>query len=133
MGSAGRWPAVFGGTPNTSGDTDWKNRTVFRATQPDGRRRAGDDSTRAALSPRSTVSLRLREPQAKFMKRNVTGDYVFMFIGKGKNVAFYDAYKTALPGGGYQAGTSYIQQPDVTKIVTVVEVGNELRVSPLVK
>jgi hypothetical protein len=67
------------------------------------------------------------------MKRNVTGDYVFMFIGKGKNVAFYDAYKTALPGGGYQAGTSYIQQPDVTKIVTVVEVGNELRVSPLVK
>jgi outer membrane protein assembly factor BamB len=60
MGSAGRWPAVFGGPPNTSGDTDWKNQTVFLATQPDGRRRAGDDRTRAACSPRSTASLRLR-------------------------------------------------------------------------
>jgi hypothetical protein len=34
MGSAGRWPAVFGVPPNTSGDTDWKNQTVFLATQP---------------------------------------------------------------------------------------------------
>jgi hypothetical protein len=59
MGSAGRWPAVFGVPPNTSGDTDWKNQTVFLATQPDGRRRVGDDSTRAACSPRSTASLRL--------------------------------------------------------------------------
>jgi hypothetical protein len=60
MGSAGRWPAVFGVPPNTSGDTDWKNQTLFLATQTDGRRRVGDDSTRAACSPRSTASLWLR-------------------------------------------------------------------------
>jgi AraC-like DNA-binding protein len=67
MGSAGRWPAVFGGPPNTSGDTDWKNQTVFLATQPDGRRRAGDDRARAARSPRSTASLRLSPQRIYFI------------------------------------------------------------------
>jgi hypothetical protein len=67
MGSAGRWPAVFGVPPNTSGNTDWKNQKVFLATQPDGRRRVGDDSTRAACSPRSTASFRLRRNAMKRM------------------------------------------------------------------
>jgi hypothetical protein len=53
---------VFGGPPNTSGDTDWKNQTVFLATQPDGRRRVGDASTRAAIAPAITHALNNSTP-----------------------------------------------------------------------
>ena len=58
MGSAGRWPAVFGGSPNTPCGANLDHPTVFLATVPDSRRRDGDDSTRAACCPQPTELLR---------------------------------------------------------------------------
>jgi hypothetical protein len=60
MGSAGRWPAVFGVSPNTFRVTNPDRSMVFPATAPDDRRRDGDDRTRVACAPQSTESFRLQ-------------------------------------------------------------------------
>ena len=57
-GSAGRWPAVFGGSPNTL-TLFPPHRSVSVIAVCQCRRRAGDDDTRAACAPQPFAQVRL--------------------------------------------------------------------------
>ena len=60
MGSAGRWPAVFNGPPNTASPGFAAHRLETHRFEARSHRRAGDAGTRAACSPHPTASFRLR-------------------------------------------------------------------------
>jgi len=60
MGSAGRWPAVFGGPPNILSNYFVPHQTVWRNLVARSFRRAAENRTRAACAPQSTAWFRLR-------------------------------------------------------------------------
>jgi hypothetical protein len=62
MGSAGRWPAVFGGPPNTSSNYFVPHQTVWRNLVERSFRRAAENCTRAACAPHSNCIVPVKKP-----------------------------------------------------------------------
>ena len=60
MGSADRWPVVFGGPPNTSSNYFVPHQTIWRNLAGQSFRRAAENRTRAACAPQPTASFRLK-------------------------------------------------------------------------
>ena len=72
MGSAGRWPAVSGGPPNTSFNHIGLYQTVRRQMVRRCFRRAAENGTRAACGPNSTASFRLNRNHAVGQARRLS-------------------------------------------------------------